>query len=158
MSKVLLLSLLALCAFAQKPNFPDPSFFHPGCTITHIFQEQCSSIVYFLDNEFSLFRPGPNGLYYYMLTNTADDSGNMYLMGNVTNPGSWFNFETLVTLSQGVDLCTVASESRSPTFTYYDAYQNYCNVFLMFRGLNSMQTTVSNCKWQPKDASICSKP
>ena len=157
MSKALVLLALLPFVLAQTPSLK-PNFLHPGCTLTYTFQQDCPGLADFLANEYSLFGPGPNGFYYYLLKTTANDAGEMFFSGNVTNPGSWYNFDTLVSFQPGLTSCTVVGQSRSRTMTLFsDGYSNFCNTYVLFKGFG-VAPTVSQCKSIPADLSICTTP
>ena len=156
MSKALLLLALLPFVFAQ-PAFPKPGLFHPGCTLTYTFEQDCPGLADFLTDEYSMFAPGPNGFNYNLKQTSSNDAGDIYFLGNVTNPGSWYNFDTLLTLQPGFNNCTVVGQSRSNTFTVFsDGYANFCNIFTLFKGFVT-QPTVSSCKSEPKDTTTCTQ-
>lgn len=157
MSKALVLLALLPFVFSQ-PSFPKPGFLHPGCTLTYNFTQDCPGLADFLADEYSMFSPGPNGFYYNLQQTSANDAGEMFFLGNVTNPGSWYNFDTLVSFTPGETSCLVSGQSRSRMVTLFsDGYANFCNTYVLFKGFG-VAPTVSKCKSQPADLSICSTP
>jgi hypothetical protein len=110
----------------------------------------------FLKKKISEYTPGPQGFDYNMISNT-DYQNSTYILGNVTNPGSWYNFDFLLTLTPGLECCTVTGISRSQMFGIYDGNMNFCNIDLLIRGFNPLWLDVTNCWWQPSDNSTCTQ-
>lgn len=148
---------------ATAPHFPSFDFFHAHCEMSTRISSLCSEVYDSLDKTIKGMTPGgatpdPAGGEYKM----KYEEVNATVWTTRTTPTKHYVDDILFDLSGAstiADSCEVTAYSRSRTLSYYDYDTNFCNMYNVFRtsGLKFSTPATTECKWVPKDMSVCDK-
>ena len=147
---VLLLVLVA----ADKSDFPKFDPMHANCAMSCTFVGRTCDWTYDkLNTVIKSFTPGPANGEYQIYEEAEDD----YIWSNRTTPVHKYVDDQLFEVFTNGENCDVKAKSRSQTTSIYDYDTNFCNMWNVLNGTDTITNlSVYDCAYPASDpATTC---